>query len=531
MATGDSPSAQTTVRAPASRTSDEHTASRGGDAKRRGARLRAQASISAKTLWTRLVAWLRADLHGKRYAPFGLALALLTILALALYYSQTAVVVRDPDTPAYLAVAHHIARQGKLVDDTRLPGYPLLLLIVFALAGRGNLLAVGVAQAVLFTLATLEVYAIVCLIARRAWLACAVALLVGTNLRIISYVKPILSEGLTLFLTVSLALAVVVFLQRPSQRGLWIVFACMLALFMTRPEWMYLPVPLAAYLLLVAWRRGLTRRFLPHALGGVGAVYAVLALYIFGNFVVNGYAGVTYIQNLNLLGKVMEYHMQNEAPARYAQITQLINQHQAAHDNDPWHIAYPPLQRDHFALAGRYAESIILRHLGEFLSKSWALGVHTLHTAYPFHTFTPTGPLAPALLWLDGFSATTLGQMYWLLVLAPFWWAIVALGVIAARVTPARRLLQQERLMGWSARLNAIVSPQRLIEMAELFGALALLAVYDWALTTLGGYVYFERLHAPFDPLLMIIVYGSAGLALLALTRIVGVIWRTRRQQ
>ncbi|HLY31482.1 MAG TPA: hypothetical protein VKQ36_10665, partial [Ktedonobacterales bacterium] len=446
------------------------------------------------SLW----AWLRADWRGARYSLFGAALTLLTILVVVVYYMHTPAVMDDPDTPAYLAVAHRIMTRGQLVDDARLPGYPLLLALVFTLAGRDNLVAAGAAQAALFVLATLEVYAIMCLIARRAWLAFGVALLVGTNLRILSYVKPILSEGLTLFLTASLALTIVIYLQRPSPRRLWLVAACTVALFMTRPEWMYLPIPLGIFLLLAAWRRGLARQLAPHALGGVVAVYAVLGLYILGNTVINGYTGVTYIQNINLLGKVMEYHMQNEAPPQYAPITRLIDQHQAQHDNDPWHIIvanYPPLQRDRFALAGQYALAIIRRHPGEFLADSWTLGVHTLHTGYPFHKFTPGGSLAPALTWLDGFSMLTLDQMYWALTLAPLWWTLCVLGWLAARWGLVRRLVGQRQLAGLRSRVADFITPQRVIEVAEMMSVIALLAAYDWALTTMGGYVYFERLH------------------------------------
>jgi len=464
--------------------------------------------------WGRMWAWLRTDWAGARVVPWGVALALLTVVVVALYYGQTPAVIHDPDTRAYLTVARRILARGQLVNTGRLPGYPLFIIAVGVFAGQGNLATVSVAQGALFVVATLEVYAMLALALRRAWLAAGVAALLGTNLRVLSYVKPILSEGVTLFLTVTLALAVTLYLRRASPRRLWLVAGCMLALFMTRPEWIYLPIPLIVFLVLIAWGRGAGRRIAWHALGGVVALYAVLGLYILGNSVVNGFSGVTYIQNINLLGKVMQYQMQNEAPSQYAPVTHVLNGFAARHDVDPWQAtgAYAPLRQNNFALAGHYAAAIIVRHPIEFVAKSLPVAVHSLRTGYPFQTLTPRGALATPLRWLDQFSGATLGQMVWFLALAPLWWALL----LARRWPWARR-----RLAGARARLG-LPSVSMMIPAGadEIMAGLSLLAAYDLALTTFGGYVYYDRLHAPFDPLLMAVVWGSAALAVVALARL-----------
>ncbi len=469
--------------------------------------------------WVAAWSWLRADWRGARVVPWGAALALVTVVAVALYYANTPAVIRDPDTPSYLNVAHRILARGQLVNVTRLPGYPLFTILVGAFAGQGNLAALSVAQGALFVVATLEVYAILVMALRRAWLAAIVAALLGTNLRVLSYVKPILSEGLTLFLTVTLALAVTLHLRRSSPRRLWLVAGCLLALFMTRPEWIYLPIPLALFLALIAWGRGDARRMAWHAVGSMVALYAVVGLYILGNSLVNHFAGVTYIQNINLLGKVMQYHMQNEAPSQYAPITHVLNTFAARRDADPWQAAnaYPALKQNHFALADRYAKAIILRHPVEFVTKSWPVAVHTLQTSYPFRAFTPTGALATPLHWLDQFSGVTLGQMVWILALAPLWWALL----IARRWPWARRTLASAR-----DRFGLADVPLTLpAGTIEIMAGLSLLAVYDLILTTMGGYVYYDRLHAPFDPLLIAVVWGSAALTVMWVAWVARLVW------
>src|SRR6266702_5148133 len=143
-----------------------------------------------------------------------------------------------------LGVLLHIQTHGQLVNFWRLPGYPLFIVLGYTLTSQGNMVAVSVVQAILFVLATLELYILAVLLLRRAWIAFLIGLLVGTNLTLLSYVKPIMSEALALWLLVSLALAVVYFLHTLQVRIPWLVTLCTLLLLMTRPEWSYLPEPL-----------------------------------------------------------------------------------------------------------------------------------------------------------------------------------------------------------------------------------------------------------------------------------------------
>src|SRR5258707_12230788 len=106
-----------------------------------------------------------------------------------------------------------------------------------------------------------------------SWRAGVAAILAGANVHLLSYVYPPLTEGLALCQIVSLALVVPLFLRRPRVWTLWVIAALTLALFMTRPEWIYLPLPLFVYLLFIAWRRAALRRRLPHAPSALLALY------------------------------------------------------------------------------------------------------------------------------------------------------------------------------------------------------------------------------------------------------------------
>src|SRR5437867_912317 len=155
---------------------------------------------------------LLKDWRTSRYVLFATLLVLLTTLVVVAYYLNHPSAEVQADTWSYLFVVDRIQTHGQLVNFWRLPGYPLLIVLVYTLMGQGNLAAVSEVQAMLFILATLELYILAALVLRRAWVAFVISLLVGINIPLLSYIKPIMSEAMALWLTVSLALAIVFFL-------------------------------------------------------------------------------------------------------------------------------------------------------------------------------------------------------------------------------------------------------------------------------------------------------------------------------
>jgi 4-amino-4-deoxy-L-arabinose transferase-like glycosyltransferase len=417
-----------------------------------------------------------------RYVGGGVVVALLTTVAVLLYYLNKPGLELDPDTPTYVTVAQYYATKGWGIDVVRLPGYPILMWLVFKFAGANNLGAMQITQAALFVVATVELYVLLCLIQQRIAIAVVVALLVGTNLIMLSYVKAILSEGLELFLVVNLALAIIWYLQRPGWLRLWVIAGIALALFMTRPEWMYFPALLFPFLFLVACWQGKWRQVLPHALAALILLYVVLGAYIHSNWETNQCNCVTYVQNINLLGKIMQYHMQNEAPPQYAAMARLVNRFVSRGDVDPWDVKrsnYAPAMLNGYELMGTYSQAIILHHPVEYVLKSVPVGVSSLATTAPFKPIHTHGPNATLLDKLQGFSMLILSSMILFPIVALFWWV-------------------------WLLRRRKAAS-LLVLGMA----ALSLMGLYGFAVTTLGGYVYYPRLHTPFDPLMIAVVWGS----------------------
>jgi len=411
-------------------------------------------------------------------------LLLITTLVVVVYYINNPQPFVGPDSFEYIANAQRIATHGQFVDPHRLPGFPLLIVLVFTLAGQGNLMAISIANGILFILATLEIYVIALLVLQRSWVAFLLGLLVGTNVVLLSFVKPIGSEALALWLVVTLALVAVLFARTLRIRYLWLVMACMLTLILTRLEWSYLPVPLFAYLVLVATRQGSTlRRPLLHALASVFLIYAVLGGYIFINATQNHFVGISDIQNINELGKVIQYNMQNEVPPQYATIAQTTNTFRSRGDINPYDLLdqHPELKDTHFALVGAYAQSVIEHHPVEFLVKSLPLFPPSLTSYYDSIRPDIHGPFDEPLALMKFFDRILYQANVFFLLCIPLWLVLFCW----------RRLRTQ----------------QLPLEM----GAIVLLASYALIITTLGGYRPddYMRVHIVFDPLLIFVVWGS----------------------
>ncbi|MFL5628072.1 MAG: hypothetical protein ACJ788_21035 [Ktedonobacteraceae bacterium] len=460
------------------------------------------AAIRLHHLTQSVVKALNKDWHTSKYTLYATLLVLLTILVVVMYYLNRPVGL-DGDIGTYLSVAHQIQTQGHFVDDHRVPGFPLLMVLVFAFAGQDNLAAVTLVNVVLFLLATLEIYLLTALVFKRGWVALLVGLLVGMNILLLSYVEPASPESLALWLLVSLALAATLFVYKPRARYLWLVTGFTLALFFTRPEWIYVPVPLFAYLLLVAARRRIARRMLTHALASVLLLYTFLGCYIYTNATQNDFVGVTDTTNINAWSKVIQYGMQDEAPPEYAAIRRIADTYLAQGVTDPRDILdhEHSLSRHNYALAGAYAQAIIERHPVEFLAKSIPFALSSLSYIWLDDPVAPAGLFGPLLVWLQ---SMLIGLYTWnqLFPLCAAVWLL---------------------LLCWR-RTGGLLAVQAMV-------VVVLLVLYGVILTTVGGFEDYMRLHLPFSPLLSLVVWGSLltglRLALLVIRHGPGAIWIT----
>ncbi len=424
---------------------------------------------------------LRSDWQGTRLLCYGLLLLVVGVLIAAMYYINHPVLNTIPDTTGYVAVAQRILSGGVPFDVVRTPGYPLFIALF---GGAEHLEIVSIAQGGLFILAALEMYLLGWLIWKRAWIGLMIGLIIVSDMYLLSYVKPIMAEGLTLWQTASLALAAVWYIQRVSARRLWLVAFLLLWLFMTRPEWVYLPVLLLAYLLFVAARRKQFRHLLPHALIAVVVLYGLLGLFIYENTVQYGYTGITRIQNTNLVGKILQYNMQDEAPPEYADVMQHVDAFLAGPQGpgrDPYllQVAYPAISQNNWPLGGSYALAIVKAHPFEYLWKT-VPDVFTLPIGYyPYSQIDTSGPFGWGL-----YQLLRLSRGLYFIEWSFIAWAIGWLALLCWRRT---------------RRLPAV----------EAMSALLLIAFYQLSLDSAGAYGDLRRFRAPLEPVIILVICGS----------------------
>jgi hypothetical protein len=355
--------------------------------------------------------------------------------------------------------------------------------LVYALFGQGNLEYVSIVQAVLFILMTVEVYVLSAFIFKKAWFAFLIGLLVGINIPLLSFVKPPLSEDLALWLLTSLALAVVAYIRTPKVSLLWLVTFWTLLLFMTRPEWMFLPVPMFIYLCLVAIWRGVSHHMLLHAIVSVALLYSVLGGYVYINAMQNQFVGVTWIENINAFGKVLQYNMQDESSPHYGEIKAEVDAAVKKGIRDPYFIFHyePVLGSKDAVRVGAYATSIIEHHPVEFISKSVPYFFSSSTVFYEETRLVPSGRSGLLLTKMDSMFRSLYQWNVFFPVCAMFW-----LILLCWRRTRKR-------------------------PMVQMIGAIVLLSFYGLIITTLGAYRGYDemRIHVVFDPLMMLTLWGT----------------------
>lgn len=420
------------------------------------------------------------DWRTHKYLFFGALLFLATTLLVVAYYLNNLRPEPLSDTWSYLYVVDRFQQHGQLVNFWRLPGYPLFIMTIYSLLGEGNLGAVSLVQAMLFVLAALEMYILCVLVFRRSWIAFIIGLLVGLNIPLLSYMKPVMSEPLALWLLVSLALASVYFLSTLQARRLWLVTLCMVLLAFTRPEWIFLPLPLFAYLLLVALWRGRARGLLLHALAAIFLVYALLGGYVYINATQNHFSGLTSIEDINALGKVMQYNMQDEALPQYAHISRIIDKYIYEGIKDPYVVLIrePSISVPQF---GAFARSTIERHPLEFLVKSVPVFFSSLTVYYEEAQIAPHSHFTRYLTWVDD----VFRPLYQLNICFPFCAEIWLV------------------LLFWERT--------RKLRLFQMMGGVVLIALYGLVSLTLGAYRNYDfmRILSVFDPLVIMIMWGT----------------------
>ena len=314
----------------------------------------------------------------------------LVLVGLSAVVGQVVTLAQHPlvapysDTRGYLLSAQQIATSLGFVQTFRAPGFPSFLAAVFALTGgidyeraatctaivsptycQQALRPVVAAQAALALLVTLGMYVLIYRITRRRVTACVVAALLAFNLFVLSWERAILSEFLSYASLVAVFLCFERFVRGPRPRTAVVLGLVFFAAIMVRPFNIYLPpLLLGLCALRLLWTRRWRQQWRPLLL--TGAVVASMLLgYMSVNAVANDFFGLTWEQNVTLLGKLMEYKMVGLAtdpqyqPIQADAVT-FVNS--GGIDPTLFGHLHPAYSANGYQAAGAFARSVILRH-------------------------------------------------------------------------------------------------------------------------------------------------------------------------
>jgi hypothetical protein len=199
----------------------------------------------------------------------------------------------------------------------------------------------------------------------------------------------------------------------------------------------------------------------------------------------NGYLGVSYVQRINLVGKVLQYHLEDEASSpAYAQVQQDLQAFASQGYWNPYDLLkrYPNVTANQWELGGAYASSVVEAHPVQFLVDSIITFFTASNQYRAFDRSDAYGPVATPPLKIEVSVSAYVDQTYRFFPLFAVLWGI---------------------LLFWPRRAR--------LKSAEAMGAVVMIALYELVLTSVGGYSNYDyaRIHVPFDPLLIVVIWGT----------------------
>lgn len=231
---------------------------------------------------------------------------LFSLLFRPFYFRLLAPFTLCPDSPTYLSPGADILR-GK-IDILRTPLYPLLIRFLALFGGQAGLYPrIAAFQDLAQFVSIVFFYLTAKMLLRSKWAAGAAALCYGCLPGILNYTRVVLTESLSISLAAIFFYCVVRFLRRPGTASAVLAGVLCFLLIMLRPSFLlFLPVLLVFWALRFFFRREERKE----CLTGFGAALACLALtaaYCAGNFVQNGFFGLSRVSTDNTLYKTIEW--------------------------------------------------------------------------------------------------------------------------------------------------------------------------------------------------------------------------------
>lgn len=312
------------------------------------------------------------------------------------FYNSIDGTITVSDSPTYvdgaMSLYYHL-----WLNEYRPPVYPLGLMLIGALFTWEKLNIGVIFLQILVSIANI-VYAYKLSVEafKSRFLGYICAFLIAVSFRVYNWDFIILSESFAIFLVTAITYYLIMFLKYNQKKHLKLMVGFTIAAIFNKPFFMVLPIVILAVLILKHFLGCFDiKRNYKTLIAGMAAIYMSIFLYSALHYAQSSFFGVTSVGNVNLLGKIMQYNMEdlgkNQAiinDIKHALETESPERIVNGKYLEPWHfVGTYGWTQNHYHEVGKFAKDIILRHPVKFTQKSLALAYRLFVHRSPFRDF------------------------------------------------------------------------------------------------------------------------------------------------
>lgn len=297
----------------------------------------------------------------------------ISLLTQIYLYHQQPHFILFPDTTGYVHAAERVRNQHILTDSLRSMGYPYFLFLNILITGSIRYKFIVLVQSLLMVIASNEIYFISSFITRQKLISLIAGAFAGANIFVINWERTILTESLAYFCLVTTFFTLCWYLEKKTKTSFILLMLISAYTPLVRPNYIFIPLIVLLVLSISGYMNKTLGRDRIHLCTFILIVAGIISLNILGNAVYYHLYNVSDVENSDLVGKILEYHMQDETTWNtFNDLKQKIDQFTKDGDTNPnsFLLEYPQYKQDNYSLLGQYSMSIITHHPLQYLKNS-----------------------------------------------------------------------------------------------------------------------------------------------------------------
>ncbi|MCX7708604.1 MAG: glycosyltransferase family 39 protein [Clostridia bacterium] len=319
------------------------------------------------------------------------------LTARLLFYFSIDGIITTSDSPTYVDAAlglyYHL-----WLSEYRPPFYPLALVLVGALFTWKSLnISIVVLQIIFSLINIIFVYKLAYEAFEKKTIACLACFLTAVSFRVFSWDFVLLTENLSILIITLITYTVVTYIKYRKRNTFKQLLLLLLAGIFTKPFFLFLPIAVFFIFLI---RQSFYHEFEPKHMvksisTGLAVIYFSVAAYSSVNYAENLFFGISSVGNVNILGKVLQYKMEDlgnnemlKKDIQYAFNAETPEFKVNGQYLEPWHfIGTYGWARGHYKEVGRFAKEIILKNSTRYILESARLTYRLFVLNSPFKDY------------------------------------------------------------------------------------------------------------------------------------------------